>query len=261
MLYPYRLALEKGPSHFRRPLAGGLPHRPVCSRLVCSVSGFVLHPALPLYRTGGPPSCCSTGMRPILGRTWRIPSATPLPRFPTTGRCPSYGDNRRPGDGPTDHPAGEGPGIIRLHSVSGRPFDSMEGLCLQLETESADTASSLAQVCSNFPQAPLAALLPGSWNLSSQDVPFFPPQGSAFCYLAWSEAEKPALLGLLSRRPEGTALANVFSRRGAASLEFDWLWDAYCLGEAPHLLEWEMALRVVLEELGFFHPAARGFSR
>ena len=172
MLYPYRLALEK-----TFPLSPSLVEASPTDRLlrlVCSVSDLFSTQPFPLYKDG----------RPTLLLLYRD-----VALYGTTGdRETGQLTSRREG----------GRGIIRLHSVSGRPFDSMEGLCLQLETESADTASSLAQVCSQLsPQAPLAAL-------SRKLEPFLtgcsllPTTGPAF------------------RRPEGTALANVFSRRGAA---------------------------------------------
>ena len=256
MLYPYRLALEK-----TIPLSPSLVEASPTDRLlrlVCSVSDLFSTQPFPLYKDGRPTLLL---LYRDVAYSWKdladsfgdtiaaVSDHWPLSLYGTTGdRETGQLTIRREG----------GRGIIRLHSVSGRPFDSMEGLCLQLETESADTASSLAQVCSQLsPQAPLAAL-------SRKLEPFLtgcsllPTTGSAFCYLAWSEAEKPALLGLLSAAQK-EQLWQTFLADGVQPLEFDWLWDAYCSGEAPHLLEWEMALRVVLEELGFSIQRQEGF--
>lgn len=246
MLYPYRLALEKA-----------LPSQPVPGRpadlflqLVYSVNETFSSRPFPLWEEGSPALLL---LYRDVAYTWRdiadsfgdavaaISARWPLFFYGTTGdRETAQLSIQREGERT----------VLRLHSVSGRPFEGMEGLCLRLETDSPAAAASLGKLSTQLSlQLPMAAV-PRQYEGFLQGCSTLPTAGSAFLYLAWAEVDKPTLLGQLSPAQK-KQLWRTFLADGVQPLEFDWLWDAYGAGQAPQLLEWEMALRIVLEELGF----------
>lgn len=146
---------------------------------------------------------------------------------------------------------GPGKGLARLRSVSGRPFGPLQGLGVRLELPRAEDAALLAEAAAALPRRTPCGVLPrgradflASWGL------LLPAQGSLFSYLAW-EAVSPrqALYSLTSSHK--AALWRAFLLDGQQPLEFDWLWESYYTDEVLFLLEWELALRAVLEDLGF----------
>lgn len=139
-----------------------------------------------------------------------------------------------------------------LSSVSGKPFDHLQGLGIQLRVEDADTAARLAALSEALsPRAGCAALARRDEAFVRSSTLLAEPPGSFFLYIAWQPGQNSAdYLHCLSI-PQKAALWRVFLQDELQPSEFDWLWTLYSAGEAPALLEWELALRAVLEDLNF----------
>ena len=75
-------------------------------------------------------------------------------------------------------------------------------------------------------------------------------RGSLFAYFAWEPPTPRQFLCALTAAHKAR-LWRTFLLDGQQPREFEWLWENYYTGEALFLLEWELALRLVLEELSF----------
>lgn len=140
---------------------------------------------------------------------------------------------------------------VRLRSVSGAPFDHLEGLGLRVDLPDRNCADALEDLCAAAPfLSPCAVLPPGCVPLLSASPLLAPVRGSRFSYLAWEPLPARELLSALTVDHKA-ALWREFLDDGLQPPEFDWLWELYYTGEPLFLLEWELALRMVLEELGF----------
>ncbi len=141
--------------------------------------------------------------------------------------------------------------LVQLRSVSGRPFDLLQGLGVQMELPTGAEAAQMAQVLAVLPRSGACGVLPRCCEeyLASCRL-LIPTAGSFFSYLAWEGAgPRRAICALgFSHKAE---LWRVFLLDAQQPAEFDWLWDNYYTGEPLFLLEWELALRTVLDDLGF----------
>lgn len=141
--------------------------------------------------------------------------------------------------------------LVRLRSVSGRPIQMLEGLGLQARLPDAETAAQIAEIAASGPfLAPCGVVKRHCEALLAACGLLAPTGGSLFSYLAWETVEAPACLSALTAGHKA-ALWRTFLEDGQQPMEFDWLWESYYSGEAVFLLEWELALRMVLEDLGF----------
>ncbi|MBU5625469.1 hypothetical protein KQI82_00785 [Oscillibacter sp. MSJ-2] len=141
--------------------------------------------------------------------------------------------------------------LVRLRSPSGRPFDHLQGLAVQMEMENGDSAAALAEVCLARPfRVPCAALTPKGAALLEGSSLLARPEGGRFSYLSWERLFPRQLLFALTAAHKAL-LWREFLENGRQSAEFDWLWESYYTQEPLYLLEWEVALRMVLENLGF----------
>ena len=148
-------------------------------------------------------------------------------------------------------PAGPGKGRVLLRSVSGRPFDLLQGLGVRVELPRAEAAARWAAAAAALPFRGPCGVLPGEYGDFLADCGLLvPARGSLFAYLAWEAAGPEQALSALDCAHKA-ALWRAFLLDGRQPLEFEWLWESYYTGEARFLLEWELALRAVLEDLGF----------
>ena len=78
-----------------------------------------------------------------------------------------------------------------------------------------------------------------------------PTEGSAFTYFSWFPeiSSSQCLYALLAEHK--MQLWQSFLADRQQPKEFDWLWDHYYFEGSHFLLEWELALRMVLERLRF----------
>lgn len=144
-----------------------------------------------------------------------------------------------------------GTAAVRLRSVSGAPFDHLEGLGLRVDLPDRNCADALEELCETAPfLPPCAVLLPGCVPLLTASPLLAHVRDSRFSYLAWEPLPARELLSALTADHKA-ALWREFLDDGLQPPEFDWLWELYYTGEPLLLLEWELALRMVLEELGF----------
>lgn len=146
----------------------------------------------------------------------------------------------------------DGTAVIRLRSVSGRPFDQLTGLCLRVEMDTPARAAAWAALCAGSARTrSSAALEPAQAAALGDGLPVRRPTGSRYAYLAWEEdaGVLDALEALSARQKE--ALWRGFLQDGTQPMEFQWLWDAYREGAVGSLLEWELTLQLTLEALGF----------
>lgn len=151
----------------------------------------------------------------------------------------------------TVRPGPPGQAAVRLRSVSGRPFDRLQGLGVRLETGDASTAALLAEVAAALPcRAPCGVFSRRFEGLLRGCGLLAPTDGSLFAYLTWEPVPQEQLLLALTCAHKA-ALWRAFLQDGLQPLEFDWLWTHYYTGEAIFLLEWELALGEVLEDLGY----------
>lgn len=77
-----------------------------------------------------------------------------------------------------------------------------------------------------------------------------PTQGSLFSYFAWENARPQQLLTALTAEHKAL-LWESFLADGQQPLEFAWLWEIYYTDQTRWLLEWELALDMVLDQLSF----------
>ena len=78
-----------------------------------------------------------------------------------------------------------------------------------------------------------------------------PTEGRLFAYFSWdSEPQTECFLSALSANHK-LLLWQVFLEDHQQPREFDWLWETYYAEGAHYLLEWELALRTVMEKLQF----------
>ena len=78
-----------------------------------------------------------------------------------------------------------------------------------------------------------------------------PTEGSLFAHFSWDSApQTECFLSALSASHK-PLLWQVFLEDYQQPREFDWLWETYYAEGAHYLLEWELALRTVMEKLQF----------
>lgn len=144
-----------------------------------------------------------------------------------------------------------GEAVVRLRSVSGRPFDHLQGLAIQAALPDAETAAWVAALCRARPFCAPCAVLPQHCAAHLQGSTLMPDTaGSRFSYLTWEPCPAPALLFALTASHKVT-LWREFLLDGLQPLEFAWLWEGYYTQEPLFLLEWELSLRMVLASEAF----------
>lgn len=150
--------------------------------------------------------------------------------------------------------------LVVLRSASGKPFDDLEELGLQLDLPNAALAAALEELCAAIPFLRPCAVIPsGGKALLEGSSLLASARGSRFSYLFWEPLSSGQLLCALTAQHKAT-LWKDFLAYGMQAAEFDWLWAQYYTGEPLFLLEWELALHLALEELGFrVERGARAF--
>ena len=79
----------------------------------------------------------------------------------------------------------DGAAVIRLRSVSGRPFDQLTGLCLRVEMDTPARAATWAALCAGSARTrSSAALEPAQAAALGDGLPVRRPTGSRYAYLA-----------------------------------------------------------------------------
>lgn len=77
--------------------------------------------------------------------------------------------------------------LVGLRSVSGKPFDHLEGLGIQVELPNAALAAALRELCAAAPFLGACAVIPSGGAALLEGSPLLvPARGSRFSYLSWS---------------------------------------------------------------------------
>ena len=140
---------------------------------------------------------------------------------------------------------------IQIHTASEREFDVLSGLMLQVLVKDHETAGKLQGLCSALSCGDVTASIGRQYESFLQNSRLIcATPGSAFLYHSWAESQPQQLLACLDLEKK-RELWRIFLHDAGQPLEFSWLWDAYCMQTAAHLLEWTLALQLVLQELGF----------
>ena len=146
----------------------------------------------------------------------------------------------------------DGTAVIRLRSVSGRPFDQLTGLCLRVEMDTPARAAAWAALCAGSARTRSSAALEPAQAAAlgmafrsaaprGAATPTWPGRRTPVCWTRW----RPSRPG--RRRRCGAAS----SRTGPS------LWNSSGCGmptgrgAVDSLLEWELTLQLTLEALGF----------
>lgn len=141
--------------------------------------------------------------------------------------------------------------VARLRSVSGKSFGHLQGLAVQFGLPG-ETAAGIAAIAAADPfLAPCTVVPRAAHPLLAGSRLLAPAHGARFSYLAWGEPLPACRLLEALTTAHKLLLWQEFLRDGLQPAEFDWLWESYYSGEALYLLEWELALRMALDELGF----------
>lgn len=144
-----------------------------------------------------------------------------------------------------------GEGVVSLRSVSGARFGRLQGLGLRAQFPDASTAAALAELtAADSLAAGCGVVARRHEELLSACGLLAPTQGSLFAYFSWEPAAPQQFLCALTAAHKAR-LWRTFLQDEQQPREFEWLWENYYTGEALFLLEWELALRLVLEELSF----------
>lgn len=143
--------------------------------------------------------------------------------------------------------------VMRLSSVSGQDFDHLQSVGVQMECKSHEEARQLSRLISLLPVDPPFCICVDALDKEavSQWGLLLPTSGSFYGYLAEESLTEKELLLSLSFQQKAT-LWREFLAEHQQPAEFGWLWSVYYDKNGPlFLLEWELALRLVLEELHF----------
>ncbi|NCB62865.1 MAG: hypothetical protein EOM52_04510 [Clostridia bacterium] len=130
-----------------------------------------------------------------------------------------------------------------MRSPSGKPFQSLGELCIQIKAEPGQILGDALKGMSYRRSS--VALYRGRADglLKAED-------GAWFAYLDLAEgvstAERLDALSLEQKE----ALWEVYLGEGISPVEFEWLWDDYESGSSDGMLEWELALQTALARLG-----------
>ena len=151
----------------------------------------------------------------------------------------------RPQDGKT--------ALLQLWSLSGRPVGQMYGLGVHLNLPGEQSLAYLSDMIAAMPpDGPLIGAVSQKYERFLRDGRLLVPvEGTFFAYFSWEpEADWRQLLYTLEAEHK-LLLWEAFLEDGVQPKEFDWLWEIYYTEKAGYLLEWELALRMVLEKLCF----------
>ena len=146
-----------------------------------------------------------------------------------------------------------GEAVARVRSVSGRPIGQMSSLGVHLDLPDSQCMEHLAAVASAMTlNSPMVGVVSRKHEQFVKDCGLLvPTEGSAFTYFSWfPEISSSQCLYALHAEHKMQLWQSFLADRQQPK-EFDWLWDHYYFEGSHFLLEWELALRMVLERLRF----------
>lgn len=146
-----------------------------------------------------------------------------------------------------------GEAVVRVRSVSGRRIDQMNGLGVHLEMPDSQYMEHLAAVAGAMTlDSPMVGVVSRKHEGFVNDCGLLVPiEGSAFTYFSWSPEISSSQCLYALHAEHKMQLWQSFLADGQQPKEFDWLWNHYYFESNNYLLEWELALQMVLEKLRF----------
>ena len=146
-----------------------------------------------------------------------------------------------------------GKAVARVRSVSGRPIGQMSSLGVHLDLPDSQYMEHLAAVVSAMTlNSPMVGVVSRKHEQFVKDCGLLvPTEGSAFTYFSWFPEISPSQCLYALHAEHKMQLWQSFLADRQQPKEFDWLWDHYYFEGSHFLLEWELALRMVLERLRF----------
>lgn len=150
-----------------------------------------------------------------------------------------------------DGAAGEA--AARLRSVSGRRAGQLHGLGVHLELPDSQIPEHLSAVVDAMPsRLPMVGVTDRTHDRFLRDCGLLnPTEGSMFAYFSWSPGTGSQQFLHALTAEHKMRLWQVFLEDRQQPVEFDWIWETYYTEHTNCLLEWELALHMVLEKLGF----------
>ncbi len=143
--------------------------------------------------------------------------------------------------------------LFERTSVSGRDFDRVEGLCLELTCEEPDCARRLTTVLSHLsPHQDCICESRGHSGFLEAHGLAIPFDGAFFCYVPLDDGELDFsdYIGCLTL-DQKAALWETFLDDSYSPLEFDWLTRRLAQGGMRDYLDWEFSLDVAMERMGY----------
>ena len=146
-----------------------------------------------------------------------------------------------------------GEAVARVRSVSGRRTGQLHGLGVHLDLPDSQHMEHLAAVAIAMTlNSPMVGVVSRKHEQFVNDCGLLvPTEGSAFTYFSWSPETSPSQCLYALHAEHKMQLWQSFLADRQQPKEFDWLWDHYYFEGSHFLLEWELALRMVLEKLRF----------
>lgn len=135
----------------------------------------------------------------------------------------------------------------RQSNVSGRPFEELSDLCVNLWVETEQELDFLSEVLDRMSFRSRCIAISKRYAAVCLENALAKPIDSArFCYLPMlDEVEPEEALESLSIEQKAE-LWSGFLENGLPAREFEWVWTACRGGDNIGLLEWELALRLAL---------------
>lgn len=138
-------------------------------------------------------------------------------------------------------------------SISGKPSDVAEMLCLQLDCTDCMTAEALTCLLQSINWKTGIAAIPWKYSdlFGQQQLIWRQNIGCQFCYAGL--AVQPTLCDYLLSLDfvQKISLWMSFLKERAQPLEFEWISQAMSEGVLYNRMEWELALREAMEQLGY----------
>ena len=143
--------------------------------------------------------------------------------------------------------------IMRQYAVSGHDAGQLRGLGIHLELPDGETQQYLIDMLSALANgsAMMGAMPQKYRQLLEEGGLLLPTEGTLFAYFSWNSKTEPGSLLYTLTVENKMRLWQSFLEDHQQPAEFDWIWNRYYTESSNYLLEWELALRMVLEKLRF----------
>ncbi len=137
-------------------------------------------------------------------------------------------------------------------SISGSSADVLQTLCLQVDCPEKEEAEQLASFLKAVSFKPAVAAV--EWKsaefLRRQNLLLPVSSGTFFCYGGGDPASPPGECLSALDFSQKVSLWNAFLGEGLEPVEFEWLAEEIAQGSIENRMEWELALRDSMDQLG-----------